>query len=84
MTVFTSPHLADAIILLTLAEAAALAGFRILRPGAIARMLVPGVFVLLALRAALAGAAWPWVPVSLTAALIAHLFDLFARIRHWP
>jgi hypothetical protein len=42
-------------------------------------MLLPGAFLLLALRAALADAAWPWVPAALTAALVAHLIDLASR-----
>jgi hypothetical protein len=42
-------------------------------------MLLPGIFLLVALRAALAGAAWPWVPSALTAALVAHLLDLRQR-----
>jgi hypothetical protein len=42
-------------------------------------MLLPGIFLLMALRAALAGASWPWVPMALTAALIAHLLDLRQR-----
>jgi hypothetical protein len=44
-------------------------------------MLLPGIFLLVALRAALAGAAWPWVPSALTAALVAHLLDLRQRWR---
>jgi hypothetical protein len=44
-------------------------------------MLLPGVCLMLALRAALAGSAWPWVPLALAAALLAHLADLRARWR---
>jgi hypothetical protein len=46
---------------------------------AVGLMLLPGICLLLAVRAALAEAAWPWVPAALTAALIAHLLDLRAR-----
>jgi hypothetical protein len=42
-------------------------------------MLLPGIFLLMALRVALAGALWPWVPAALTAALVAHLLDLRQR-----
>ena len=44
-------------------------------------MLLPGMFLLLALRAALADAAWPWVPAALTGALVAHCYELWARFR---
>jgi hypothetical protein len=44
-------------------------------------MLLPGICLLLAVRAALAGAAWPWVPMTLAAALVAHLLDLRSRWR---
>jgi hypothetical protein len=43
--------------------------------------LAAGLFLLLALRGALVGAAWPWIAASLTAALVAHLYDLSRR---WP
>jgi hypothetical protein len=36
---------------------------------------------MLALRAALADAAWPWVPLALALALVAHLFDIYGRAR---
>ena len=81
MTFFTSPHLIDLIMVVTLLEAALLLAVRALSPLAIGRMLLPGIFLLLALRAALAEAAWPWVPLALTAALVAHLFDLQGRRR---
>jgi hypothetical protein len=35
--------------------------------------------LMVALRAALAGVAWPWVPAALTAALVVHLADLRLR-----
>lgn len=81
MTFLTSPHLIDLIMVVTLLEAAILLALRALSPLAIGRMLLPGIFLLLALRAALAEAAWPWVPLALTAALVAHLFDLQGRWR---
>ena len=81
MTFFTSPHLIDLIMVVTLLEAVILLVMHALSPSAIGRMLLPGIFLLLALRAALAEAAWPWVPLALTAALVAHLFDLQVRRR---
>ena len=44
-------------------------------------LLLPGICLMLAIRAALSGAAWPWVPVALIAALVAHLADLRERWR---
>ncbi len=84
MTLLTSPHLIDAIIILTVLEAAGLAlwhrrtgqGLSLRR---IVPVLLPGVFVMVALRAALAGTPWPWVPAALLASLAAHLIDLHDR-----
>lgn len=81
---FASPRLIDLILAFTALEAAALLLWhrrtgRGLPPGSMARMLVPGVCLMLALRATLAGAALPWVPVALAAALVAHLADLAVR-----
>ena len=45
------------------------------------RLLAPGLCLLLALRGALAGAAWPYVPAALAAAGVAHLLDLMGRWR---
>lgn len=76
-----SPHLIDLILALTLAEAIVVVLCRGLSPLGAARMLLPGVFLLLAVRSALAGTAWPWLPLALAAALIAHLVDLRERWR---
>lgn len=50
-----------------------------LEPVALAGMLLPGLLMLLALRAALTGAAWPWIAGWLLASLAAHLLDLRSR-----
>lgn len=42
-------------------------------------LLLPGVFLMLALRAALEGAAWPWVPAALAGSLVAHIMDMRNR-----
>jgi membrane-bound metal-dependent hydrolase YbcI (DUF457 family) len=47
----------------------------------IATTLLAGGFLLLALRAALIGSAWPWVALWLFAGLVAHLADLRRRLR---
>ena len=83
-----SPHLIDLVIVFTFVEAVLLLwlrrrgnrnGIGTISPAAIGFMLLPGVFLLLAARAALADAAWPWVPAALAAALVAHLLDLRTR-----
>ena len=79
MTFLTSPQLIDLILLLTAIEAAVIVALRGLPPTATFRLLLQGVFVLMALRAALAGVPWPWVPACLTAALAAHLWELKTR-----
>ena len=77
----TSPHLIDAIMALTVLEGVFLTRWRKV-PARIAwGMLLPGVFLLLALRAALADAVWPWVPAALTGALLAHCAELWGRFR---
>lgn len=43
--------------------------------------LASGFCLLLALRAAMAGAAWPWLAMALSGSLAAHLVDLRRR---WP
>ena len=41
--------------------------------------LLPGALMLLALRAALTGMAWPWIALALMASFPAHLADLVRR-----
>jgi len=40
---------------------------------------LPGIFLLLALRAALTGAGWGWIALFLAASFPAHLADLWRR-----
>jgi len=42
-------------------------------------MLLPGICLLFALRAALSATAWPTVPLALTAALAAHVLDVLQK-----
>ena len=44
-------------------------------------LLLPGAFLVLALRFALTGAPWGLIPVMLVGALVAHLLDLSRRLR---
>jgi len=81
---FTSPRLAD-LILAVLALEAVVLGVRHARTGhgpSLAEagpFLLSGACLVLALRAVLAGAAWPWVAAGLTGVLVAHLWDLRGR-----
>jgi hypothetical protein len=81
-----SPGLIDLILVFTVLEGVALTLWRRrtgrgLSAAAVARMLLPGICLLLASRAALSGAAWPFVPLALALALIAHLADVRGRWR---
>jgi hypothetical protein len=79
-------QVADLILACLVLEAIALLAWhrmtgRGLAPRAVAALLLPGAFLVLALRFALTGAAWPLIPAALVAALGAHLWDLSARLR---
>ncbi len=83
-TWFASGRVIDAILLLMLAEGAALwvlhARYRRgLPPRAILTLLASGAALMLALRAALTGAPWEHVSGFLVAGLIAHLVDVASR-----
>lgn len=83
---FTSPHIADAILAVLALEAIGLALHR-RRTGrgptlrAVLPFLAAGACLVLALRGALSGARWEWIAVALTGALVAHVADLSRR---WP
>lgn len=81
---YASGHVVDLILLLLGLETLALfvlwrRRVRGLPPSALIINLASGGGLLLALRAALTGAAWYWVGLFLTVALLAHLFDLRLR-----
>ncbi len=83
MEIFVS-RLVDVILLLVVVEAVCLLVYRGrtgrgLRPTGIVLMLLPGLCLVLALRAGLQGGASVAVLAWLTAALIAHIADLFFR-----
>lgn len=85
MTAFLySPHIVDLILLVLVCEVALLTVFRP-SGGASARLsrlltaALPGIFMLLALRAALAEAGWGWILLCLAASFPAHLLDLWRR-----
>ena len=81
---FLTGQIVDLIIVLMVAEGLVL-GLLHRRTGKgvsladLAPNMLAGLFLLLALRAALTGAPWTWVALSLIAALIAHLADVARR-----
>ena len=82
---FASGQIVDFILALVAVEAAVLLGYRRwsggkgVAPGGLLANLAAGSCLLLALRAALAGASWGLVAACLLAGLIAHLVDLVSR-----
>jgi hypothetical protein len=84
--IFASGRLIDLILGLVLIEAIALTLlYRLTGKGVAIRdwvgLLLAGVFLLLALRAALTDAEWIWIGLWLGLAFIAHLADLAMRWR---
>ncbi|RAI33033.1 hypothetical protein [Rhodoplanes serenus] len=83
---FASGRVIDLVLILVVIEAVGLAVLarltrRVPQIGTLLPNLAAGACLLLAVRAALAGAAWPWVAAALLAALVAHLADLGTRLR---
>ncbi len=83
---FVNPRLIEVILGLVLCEAVALLWLRHHggwgpAPAAVIPTLLSGAFLLLALRAALAGGGREMVAVWLAAALVAHVVDLGSRWR---
>lgn len=75
---FASGHAVDIVLAVMLIEAIAL----IVRGRAAATIVLaflPGALILLAVRAALTGAGWPWVALALAGSFPAHLADLRRR-----
>ena len=71
-----SGHLIEAILVLTALEWLVLTLYhrwmgRGLDPVRLASILLPGVFLLVAVRAALVGSDWTWIAAALSAALVA-------------
>ena len=75
---FASGHAVDVVLAVMLAEVAVLVARG--RPALTTSLaFAPGALILLALRAALVGAEWPWVAAALAASFPAHLLDLHRR-----
>ena len=79
---FASGHAVD-VVLLVIAMEFAVMSLRSARErgGGLDRVLalMPGVCMLLALRASLTGAPWPWIAAALAASFPFHLADLARR-----
>jgi hypothetical protein len=83
---FASGHIIDLILGLVVIEVAALALWRRWfgtgpALGVLAANLASGGFLLLAVRAALVDASWEWVALALLGSLLAHVVDLYGRLR---
>lgn len=78
---FATGRAADLILLILIAELFWLLLSRRLSAGAAFGLVMPGLLIVLALRAALIGAAWPWIAAPLALALPFHLMDLARRLR---
>ena len=81
---FPQGHAVDLILMVIVAEFAFLSTRRKRfghRPSMIDRVLAfaPGVCLLLALRAALIGAGWPWIAIALSTSFPFHIADLVRR-----
>lgn len=79
-TFFDSGRAADVVLLVLALEALWLSrrGWSLAR---LAQLLGPAVFIVLAVRAALVGAAWYWVALALTASFPLHVMDVLQRLR---
>jgi hypothetical protein len=82
---FESGAIADIVIAVMAMEAIVLialrARIRHFQLSDVAGMLAAGIFLVLALRAALTGAGWQWIATFLTCAFAAHLLDLRRVLR---
>jgi len=83
-TLFASGRVVDIALVLMIVEAIGLWAHRRARGRAfpavdMAFNLLAGAFLLLALRAALTQAGWPWIALFLTGALVAHIADFRRR-----
>lgn len=75
---FASGHAADFVLAVLVIEAVllVLAGRAFVD---VAFLLLPAMLMMLGLRAALVGAAWPWIALPLAASFPVHIADLLRR-----
>lgn len=77
-SLFASGHAVDIVLAVMMVEALALIALG-RRATTVVIAVLPGALILLAVRAALTGAGWPWVAVALAASFPAHVLDLRRR-----
>ena len=77
---FTSGHAADVMLAVLVLEGLWLSrrGWSVLT---VLAMLLPAALIVLGLRAALVGAAWPWIALPLALSFPVHLADVVRRGR---
>lgn len=76
---FTSGHAVDLVLCFLVVEVLVLRFWAGVRLRNALQAVLPGFFLLLALRSALTAAHWPWTALWLVLALPAHLADLKRR-----
>jgi hypothetical protein len=84
---FVTGRAIDLILAMVVMEGAGLVAYRWKTGRGIASLdvvanLLAGASLMLALRCALAGAGWRWIALWMSAALLAHIADLWRRWRH--
>ncbi|MDP3551237.1 MAG: hypothetical protein Q8R81_12705 [Novosphingobium sp.] len=79
-SLFASGHAADIVLAALLIEGIwlALRGWPL---RTLMTMLLPAALIVLGLRAALVGAAWPWISLPIALSFPVHLADVIARAR---
>jgi hypothetical protein len=85
-SLFASGRIVDLILAFTAIEVAFFCVVRARTGRGVAPLelcvtLASGMFLMLALRCALVGAAWRWIALCLFASLVAHICDLYRRWR---
>ncbi|GEO82650.1 hypothetical protein [Pararhodospirillum oryzae] len=88
-TLFTSGIVIDIILLLMIVEGWVLIRLTprsggALSPRAVVALLLPGAFLMLAVRAALIGAPWFLVALILALSFVAHMADIYIRLTDRP
>lgn len=78
---FASGRAAELILAVLILELVVLAWSRRMPLADIAGLVLPGLLIILGLRAALMGQPWPWIATPLALAFPVHLLDLARRLR---
>lgn len=78
---FASGRAADLILAIMAVELVWLVVSRRMAALEAVGLIVPGMLIVVGLRGALTGAAWPWISAPLALALPVHMLDLRARLR---